>query len=101
MVNRADRIFVERKGKLELTDIKFKDDEHVMRVARRIVGPLGRKVDRSQPRVDARLEDGSRVNVIIPPAAIDGPTITIRKFPSKPLTVDDLLRFWQPLGGRL
>ena len=93
MVNRADRIFVERNGKLELTDVQFMDDEHVMRIARRIVGPLGRKVDRSQPRVDARLADGSRVNVIIPPAAIDGPTITIRKFPSKPLTVDDLLRF--------
>jgi pilus assembly protein CpaF len=93
MVNGPGRVFVERGGKLEPADVRFKDDGHVMRIARRIIGPLGRKVDRTQPRVDARLADGSRVNIIIPPSAIDGPTITIRKFPAQPLTIDDLLRF--------
>jgi pilus assembly protein CpaF len=93
MVNGPRRVFAERGGKLELTDVHFKDNEHVMRIARRIIGPLGRKVDRQEPKVDARLPDGSRVNIIIPPSAIDGPTITIRKFPAQPLTIGDLLRY--------
>jgi len=93
MVNGPDQIYVEQRGKLTLADVRFDDDEHVLRLARRIIGPLGRKVDRTQPRVDARLPDGSRVNIIVPPCAIDGPTITIRKFPENPLTVDDLIRF--------
>jgi pilus assembly protein CpaF len=93
MVNGPDQVYVEQRGKLTLADVRFDDDEHVLRLARRIIGPLGRKVDRTQPRVDARLPDGSRVNIIVPPCAIDGPTITIRKFPENPLTVDDLIRF--------
>ncbi len=93
MVNGPDQVYVEQRGKLTLADVRFDDDEHVLRLARRIIGPLGRKVDRAQPRVDARLPDGSRVNIIVPPCAIDGPTITIRKFPENPLTVDDLIRF--------
>lgn len=92
MVNGPHHVYAERDGKLETTNIQFDDDEHVLRIARRIIGPLGRKVNRSQPRVDARLPDGSRVNIIVPPCAIDGPSITIRKFPEKPLMVDDLIR---------
>lgn len=93
MVNGPDLVYIERKGQLSVADVSFDDDDHVLRIARRIIGPLGRKVDRSQPRVDARLPDGSRVNIIIPPCAIDGPSITIRKFPEKPLTAEDLIRF--------
>jgi len=93
MVNGAKQVYVERKGKLTLTDVTFEDDEHVMRVVERIVRPLGRRVDRRVPMVDARLPDGSRVNIIIPPAAIDGPTITIRKFATKKLTVEDLINY--------
>ena len=93
MVNGPERIFVERKGKLELTDIKFDDDAHARRIIERIVSPLGRRCDESSPIVDARLPDGSRVNALIPPVALDGPTITIRKFSKKPLTVTDLIRF--------
>ncbi len=93
MVNGPRQVYIEREGKLALSDVQFDDDDHVLRLAQRIVRPLGRKLDRSQPRVDARLPDGSRVNIIIPPCAIDGPSITIRKFPEKPLTVEDLLRF--------
>jgi pilus assembly protein CpaF len=93
MVNGPDKVFVERSGQLAQTEVRFDDDEHVMRIARRIIGPLGRRVDRSQPQMDARLPDGSRVNVIIPPCSIDGPSITIRKFPDQPLTIDDLVRF--------
>lgn len=93
MVNGPKLVFVERKGKVVVSDVTFEDDEHVMRVVERIVRPLGRRVDRKVPMVDARLPDGSRVNVIVPPAAIDGPTITIRKFFAKRLTVDDLIQF--------
>jgi pilus assembly protein CpaF len=93
MVNGPGQIYVERAGQLSITEARFDDDEHVLRIAQRIIGPLGRRLDRSQPRVDARLPDGSRVNIIIPPCAIDGPSITIRKFPEKPLTVEDLIRF--------
>ncbi len=93
MVNGPRQVFIERKGKLELTNITFQNDEHVMRVVDRIVAPLGRRIDESSPLVDARLPDGSRVNIIIPPLALNGPTITIRKFSKKPLSVDDLIRF--------
>ncbi len=93
MVNGPNLVYVEQKGKLIETDVHFDDDEHVMRVVERIVRPLGRRVDRRVPMVDARLPDGSRVNVIIPPSALNGPTITIRKFPAKRLSVQDLINF--------
>ena len=93
MVNGPHLVYIERNGKLQETDVRFENNEHVMEIAERIVRPLGRTIDRKRPMVDARLPDGSRVNIIIPPSALDGPTITIRKFPAKPLTVDDLLRF--------
>ncbi len=93
MVNGPNKVFVERKGKLELTDVKFDDDPHVRRIIERIISPLGRRCDESSPLVDARLPDGSRVNAIIPPLALDGSTMTIRKFSKKPLSAEDLIRF--------
>jgi pilus assembly protein CpaF len=93
MVNGPKNIFVERKGNLVRANIAFEGDEHVLKVIDRIVSPLGRRVDESSPIVDARLPDGSRVNAIIRPLALCGPTITIRKFSKKPLSVDDLIRF--------
>ncbi|MBA3337369.1 MAG: CpaF family protein [Chloroflexia bacterium] len=93
MINGPRQVYAERAGKLELTDIVFQDDDHVMRVIDRIVSPLGRRVDESSPTVDARLPDGSRVNAIIPPIALNGPTVTIRKFSKDPYTVEDLIRF--------
>jgi pilus assembly protein CpaF len=92
MVNGPHQIYVERKGKLELTDVQFRDDPHVIHVATRIVTEVGRRVDESTPLVDARLKDGSRVNIIIPPLAIDGPTIAIRKFSKKEITLDVMAR---------
>ncbi|HEX9038302.1 MAG TPA: CpaF family protein [Ktedonobacterales bacterium] len=92
MVNGPRSVFVEQNGRLFRTDVRFRDDDHVMRVVERIVSPLGRRVDESQPYVDARLPDGSRVNVIIPPLSLIGPVITIRKFARRPLTPDDLMR---------
>jgi pilus assembly protein CpaF len=92
MVNGPHLVYVEREGKLVETDVHFEDDAHVKQVIQRIVQPLGRRVDRSRPMVDARLPDGSRVNVIISPCALDGSVITIRKFPSKRLTIEDLIR---------
>jgi len=93
MVNHANQVYVERKGKLILTDVKFRDDSHVLQVIERIVAPIGRRIDESSPMVDARLPDGSRVNAIIPPLALKGPSITIRKFAKNPLTVDNLVEF--------
>ncbi len=93
MVNGPDRVFVERKGRLEETRCRFSCDAHVMTVIQRIVEPLGRRVDESSPRVDARLPDGSRVNAIISPIAIDGPSITIRKFSKERFKGEDLLKF--------
>ncbi|HEX9924748.1 MAG TPA: CpaF family protein [Anaerolineae bacterium] len=93
MVNGPEKVFVERKGKLSKTNIIFENNEHVMKVIDRIVSPLGRRIDESSPYVDARLPDGSRVNAIIPPLALNGPTLTIRKFEKDPLTIDDLIRF--------
>ena len=92
MVNGPRSVFVEQNGRLFRTDVRFRDDDHVMRVVERIVSPLGRRVDESQPYVDARLPDGSRVNVIIPPLSLIGPVITVRKFARRPLTPDDLVR---------
>lgn len=91
MVNGPETIFAERKGKIELTDVVFVDDSHVMRVIEKIVAPLGRRIDESSPMVDARLPDGSRVNAIIPPLALNGPVITIRKFRKDPFTAADLV----------
>ena len=93
MVNGPEKVYVERNGKLQLSDCQFADDASVMAVIERIVAPLGRRIDESQPYVDARLSDGSRVNVIIAPLVLSGPTITIRKFAKKALTPGDFIRF--------
>lgn len=93
MVNGPYQVYVERKGRLELTDIKFKDNKHVLEIIDRIVSPLGRRCDETSPMVDARLPDGSRVNAIIPPVSLIGPTITIRKFFRDPLVSEDLVNF--------
>ena len=93
MVNGPGRIFVERQGKLYETDAKFFDERHLLTIIHRIVEPLGRHVDEASPMVDARLPDGSRVNAVIPPLALDGASMTIRKFASKKLTTDDLINF--------
>jgi len=92
MVNGPHNVYVEQNGKIRKTDITFEDDQHVMRIIDRIISPLGRRCDESQPMVDARLPDGSRVNAIIPPLSLVGPVVTIRKFAKNPLTVDDLIR---------
>ena len=93
MVNKPRQVFFEREGVIYLSRVAFRDESHILRIIERIIAPLGRRVDESSPMVDARLPDGSRVNVIIPPLAVDSPTITIRKFARDPFTVDDLLRF--------
>ncbi len=93
MVNGPSRIFVERKGRLYETGMKFFDDRHLVTIIQRIVEPLGRHVDEASPMVDARLPDGSRVNAIIPPLALDGSSVTVRKFSKKKLTTDDLVAF--------
>ena len=92
MVNSADHVFIERAGKLTLTKYRFRDDDQIMQVIKRIVAPLGRRIDESVPLVDARLKDGSRVNAIIPPLAITGPTLTIRRFSAKPFSDTELIR---------
>ena len=92
LVNTYSAVYVERRGVLEKTAVTFKDDRHLMHVIDKIVSAVGRRVDESSPMVDARLKDGSRVNVIIPPLAVDGPILSIRKFGSKPLSAEDLLR---------
>jgi pilus assembly protein CpaF len=93
MVNGEDPIYVERAGRLHRTDGRFLSDEHLRRVIERIVGQVGRRIDESSPMVDARLADGSRVNAIIPPLAVDGPVLTIRKFSKEPYGVEELVRF--------
>jgi pilus assembly protein CpaF len=93
MVNGTRKVFFEQSGVLHLSNRVFRDDEHIMRIIEKIVVPINRRVDESSPMVDARLPDGSRVNAIIPPLAVDGPTITIRKFARDPFTVDDLVSF--------
>ncbi len=91
LVNSYSSIYIERRGKLEKTAISFKDDEHLMRVIERIVSTVGRRIDEAQPMVDARLPDGSRVNAIIPPLAIDGPVLSIRRFGTNPLKMPTLI----------
>ena len=91
LVNSHDTIYIERHGKIEATNVTFKDDEHLMRVIERIVSSVGRRIDESSPMVDARLQDGSRVNAIIPPLSIDGPVLSIRRFGSEPLRMKALI----------
>ncbi len=93
LVNTADAVYVERGGVLEATNVVFKDNHHLMHIIEKIVSQVGRRVDESSPMVDARLHDGSRVNAIIPPLAIDGPILSIRRFGAHPLTADDLLAY--------
>jgi pilus assembly protein CpaF len=93
LVNGAGTVFVERRGRLQATDVRFDDAEHVMRIIQRIIAPLGRRIDESCPMVDARLPDGSRVNAIIRPVALDGPYLSIRKFRRRPLSADDLVSY--------
>lgn len=93
LVNRHDICYVERHGKLDHTDVRFRDDDHLMRIIQKIASDVGRRIDESSPMVDARLADGSRVNAIIPPLALDGPVLSIRKFSVDPLRSDDLIRF--------
>ncbi|OLO38944.1 type II secretion system protein E [Alkalihalophilus pseudofirmus] len=93
MVNGAHQIYVEKQGKLTLSDYYFRDNDHVLQVIEKIVSPLGRRIDESSPMVDARLPDGSRVNAIIPPLSLVGPTITIRKFPQNRLQIANLIKF--------
>ena len=93
MINGPKKIYVERKGKLQLTNVQFHDDDHLMTIIERIVSPLGRRIDESSPLVDARLADGSRVNAIVPPLSLIGPCVTIRKFAKTPLSIDNLVGF--------
>lgn len=93
LVNGPNRIFVERAGRLELTDIRFKDERHLLRIIDKIVSAVGRRVDESNPYVDARLKDGSRFNAMVPPVAVDGSLVSIRKFKKEKLGVDDLVKF--------
>src|SRR5262249_27194419 len=91
LINGPKTVYVERDGRLELTDVVFHDDRHLIQIVQRIVGKVGRRVDETTPMVDARLPDGSRINAIIPPLALDGPLVSIRRFGSSPLQVADLL----------
>src|SRR4051794_6433738 len=93
MVNGPDQVYIEREGRLEMTNIAFQNDDHVMRIIDRIIAPIGRRIDESSPMVDARLPDGSRINAVIPPISLVGPVLTIRKFSASPFTTDDLIRF--------
>jgi pilus assembly protein CpaF len=92
LINRFDKVYVERRGRLEHTDVRFRDNQHLRQIIDRIVALVGRRVDETSPMVDARLADGSRVNAIIPPLALDGPAMSIRRFGSKPLQLEDLIR---------
>src|SRR5471032_2675229 len=91
LVNTYNQIYVERRGKLELTDVTFNDDAHLMKIIDKIVSRVGRRIDESSPMADARLPDGARVNAIIPPLAIDGPVLSIRRFGGSPLRVKDMV----------
>ncbi len=93
LINGPHKIYVERRGKLEKTDVKFRDNDHLLQIIDRIVSKVGRRVDETSPMVDARLPDGSRVNAIIPPLALDGPSMSIRRFGANPLKLEDLLNF--------
>ena len=93
MINGPKNVFVEKGGRVIRSNVTFRDNEHLLQILDRIVSRVGRRVDETQPMVDARLPDGSRLNAIIPPLALDGPSLTIRKFGSKPLQLEDLLNF--------
>jgi pilus assembly protein CpaF len=93
LVNGANQVYIERRGKMELTDVKFNDDQHLLNIIDRIVSSVGRRVDESSPMVDARLKDGSRVNAIIPPLAIDGPMLSIRRFAVERLKMEELIAY--------
>ncbi|MGD9496143.1 MAG: CpaF family protein [Armatimonadota bacterium] len=93
MVNGPDQVMIERNGRLSPVPVRFTNADHIMRIVEKIIAPLGRRLDEAVPMVDARLPDGSRVNAIIPPLAVGGPYVTIRKFSAEPLTADDLVRF--------
>jgi pilus assembly protein CpaF len=93
LINGPQKIYVERRGKMEKTDVKFRDNEHLLQIIDRIVSKVGRRVDETSPMVDARLPDGSRVNAIIPPLALDGASVSIRRFGSNPLKLEDLLNY--------
>lgn len=93
MVNGYDQVYIEKEGKIELTDVTFRDDQHLLHIIERIVSPLGKRIDDSSPKVDARLPDGSRVNAVIPPISLNGPVITIRKFSQIPYNINDLIHF--------
>ena len=93
LINGPHQVYVERRGELELTSVRFRDNDHLLRIVQRIVAGVGRRIDESQPMVDARLADGSRVNAAIAPIAIDGASVSIRKFSKKPLTLDKLVEF--------
>jgi pilus assembly protein CpaF len=93
LINGPQKIFVERRGKMEKSDVKFRDNDHLLQIIDRIVSKVGRRVDETSPMVDARLPDGSRVNAIIPPLALDGPSVSIRRFGSNPLKLEDLLNY--------
>lgn len=93
MVNGPNQVYIEQGGKLRLSGVRFQDDDHVLRIINRIVAPLGRRIDESSPMVDARLQDGSRVNAVVHPVAVSGPSITIRKFSEVPLEMGDLIGF--------
>ena len=93
LINGPFQVYIERRGELELTAIRFRDNDHLLRIVNRIVAGVGRRIDESQPMVDARLQDGSRVNAAIPPIAIDGCSVSIRKFSKKPLTLEKLVEF--------
>lgn len=93
MVNGPKQVYIEKKGRLVLTEVSFRDDQHVLHIIDKIVSPIGRRIDEAMPMVDARLPDGSRVNAIIPPLSLRGPSITIRKFAKDPLKINDLIRF--------
>jgi pilus assembly protein CpaF len=93
MVNGPDQVYIEKGGKLYLSEVFFRDDEHILHIIERIISPIGRRIDESMPMVDARLPDGSRVNAIIPPLSLNGPTVTIRKFSKDPFMMEDLINF--------
>jgi pilus assembly protein CpaF len=93
LINTHEKVYVERRGKLELVPVRFKDEAHILRIVNKIVGAVGRRVDESQPMVDARLADGSRINVAVRPVAVDGPLVSIRKFSEKPYDLKKLASF--------
>ncbi|MFG0335724.1 MAG: CpaF family protein, partial [Maioricimonas sp. JB049] len=93
MINGPKHVFIEKNGRIQRSEVTFRDNEHLMQILDRIVSKVGRRVDETSPMVDARLPDGSRLNAIIPPLALDGPSITIRRFGARPLSLEDLLNF--------